>query len=103
MKNIPDRCVVYLLLVSHGALSSHHNLAAGLCLQLFGRQSTWAQDPPYKVELNRKHTHRYMYIYIKITRSNTRLPSLAFNRHFFMTREYSYGVLASVPLRIVHL
>lgn len=45
---------VYLLLVSHGALSPHHNLAAGLCLQLFGCQSTWAQDPPYKVELHKR-------------------------------------------------
>lgn len=50
---------VYLLLVSHGALSSHHNLAAGLRLQLFGCQSTWAQDPPYEVKLHKraKHTH----------------------------------------------
>lgn len=45
---------VYLLLVSHGAFSSNHNLAAGLCLQLFGCQSTWAQDPPYEVKLHQK-------------------------------------------------
>lgn len=49
---------VYLLLVSHGALSSDHNLAAGLSLQLFGRESTWAQDPPYEVELHKgRKTH----------------------------------------------
>lgn len=49
---------VYLLLVSHGALSSNHNLAAGLSLQLFGRESTWAQDPPYEVELHKgRKTH----------------------------------------------
>lgn len=45
---------VYLLLVSHGALSSNHNLTAGLCLQLFGCQSTRAQDPPDKVKLRKR-------------------------------------------------
>lgn len=52
---------VYLLLVPHGALPSDHDLAAGLGLQLFGCQSSWAQDPPHEVELEKKkqntHTH----------------------------------------------
>lgn len=48
---------LYLFLVSHGALSSHHNLAAGLSFQLFGRQSTWAENPPYKVELLKREKH----------------------------------------------
>lgn len=47
----------YLLLISHGALPSHHNLAAGFCLQLFGCQSAGAQDPPYEVELTNTKTH----------------------------------------------
>lgn len=40
-----------LLLVSHGAFASHHDLAARLCLQLFGCQAPGPQDSSHKIEL----------------------------------------------------
>ena len=41
----------YLLFVSHRALAAHHDLAAGLLLQLFCRHAARTQDPTHEVEL----------------------------------------------------
>jgi len=69
--NVCVLCVVYLLLVSHGALSSHHNLASGLCLELFGRQSTRAQDPAHEVKLHKRKKHMTVFKKRKNSHSQT--------------------------------
>lgn len=71
----------YLLLVSHGALPSHHNLASCFCLQLFGRQTAGAQDPPYKVKLHKRS--RKAQIENKQTWMNTRCITSFTNRRFY--------------------
>lgn len=43
--------MAHLLLVSHGAFSPHHNLAARLGLQLFGSQAAGPQDSSHKIKL----------------------------------------------------
>ncbi len=41
----------YLFLVSHGALSSDHDFAAGLQLELLGSHTTGTQNSSNKIEL----------------------------------------------------
>jgi hypothetical protein len=43
--------VAHLLLVPHGALATHHHLAARLLLQLLGGQAAGAEDTTHEIEL----------------------------------------------------
>jgi|688.fasta_scaffold1331590_1 hypothetical protein len=45
----------YLFLVSHGALSSDHDFAAGLQLELLGSHTTGTQNSSNKIELKLKN------------------------------------------------
>lgn len=94
---------VYLLLVSHGALSSHHNLAAGLCLQLFGCQSTWAQDPPYEVELHKKKQYTLLKKKTQAWRKITHILHHNLILSFCNVSVYLHVLWVTVPLRFVHL
>lgn len=60
-----NRQVSYLLFVSHGALPSHHDLAASFCLQLLGRETSWPQNPADEIILQREAKNILVLIFLE--------------------------------------